>query len=98
MGTLVFVTQLIGYEFESLAELASLQANFLNELPIFQRGKDFVALRTGIVRRRRKWEEDRTWKTGILRREKEIMQKKATLCQKNRKMDRDTGRQQVMQA
>ncbi len=47
LGTLVFVTQLIGYEFESLAELASLQANFLNELPIFQRGKDFVALPDG---------------------------------------------------
>lgn len=44
LGTLVFVTQLIGYEFGALASLASLQANFTNELPIFQRGKDFVAL------------------------------------------------------
>ncbi|MCI8692876.1 MAG: ABC transporter ATP-binding protein [Lachnospiraceae bacterium] len=47
VGTLLFVTQLIGLIFEPLAEIASLQADLMSQKPIFQRGKDFAALPDG---------------------------------------------------
>lgn len=47
IGTLLFVTQLMGFAFEPLAEIASLQADLMSQKPIFQRGKDFAALPDG---------------------------------------------------
>lgn len=44
IGTLLFATQLIGLVFDPLAEIASLQADLMSQKPIFQRGKDFLAL------------------------------------------------------
>lgn len=47
LGTLMFVTQLIGLVFEPLADIASLRAEIMSQKPIFQRDKDFVALPDG---------------------------------------------------
>jgi len=44
LGTLVFAMQLIGYLFAPLAEIATLRAELMSMKPVFQRGKDFVAL------------------------------------------------------
>lgn len=44
VGTLLFVTQLMGLVFEPLADIASLRAELMSQKPIFQRGKDFAAL------------------------------------------------------
>ena len=47
LGTLLFVTQLIGLVFEPLTNIASLQADLMSQKPIFQMGKDFAALPDG---------------------------------------------------
>lgn len=44
LGTLLFAIQLVGLIFEPMAEIASLHAEMMSLKPIFQRGKDFVAL------------------------------------------------------